>query len=235
MIKINSLSKPVWKQFSNVKLCSLSLNKKELGSIAANVSHKKDDYYMTTLSSKNGEILGTDCFGLYPQEQSMFDFDINTKLNLRRKFRIGELMRLISIIEMFENHINTIKLYSTETAVSFHAKYGFKADIKRFMHRDKVLETIANDTRFNNLAQKAELLIKQVQECKTPAGLRELCKLTSELTDEYLEKIKFLSFAEQKLHPFKEGFDMKLSKENVLQEKDRFNILFEKHGIDYKI
>ena len=34
---------------------------------------------------------------------------------------------------------------------------------------------------------------------------------------------------------FKEGFDMKLNKNDILQQKDRFNDLFEKHGIDYKI
>ena len=108
MVKMNFLSKPVWKNFSDVKLCSFSLNKQGLGEISANVSHRRDNYYLTTLAAKDGKTLGTDSFGMYPEEKRMFDFDITTLPFFRGKFRLGELMRLISIMEMFENNLEFI-------------------------------------------------------------------------------------------------------------------------------
>lgn len=235
MANVNFLSKPVWKNFSNLKLCSLSINKKELGEICAKVSHQKDDYYLTTLSAKSGAILGTDSFGMYPEEKRMFDFDITTNFPFRGKFRIGELMRLVSIMEMFENHLDSMGLYSRETAINFHAKYGFRPDIKKFMHMDLTLDTISQDTRYEELAQKAKFLIGRVKLAETSAELRNLCRLTSKLADEYLQKIKVLKSEEQKLFPFKIGFDMKLNKDDIVHDKDRFNDLFRIHGIDYKI
>ena len=156
MVKMNFLSKPVWKNFSDVKLCSFSLNKQGLGEISANVSHRRDNYYLTTLAAKDGKTLGTDSFGMYPEEKRMFDFDITTLPFFRGKFRLGELMRLISIMEMFENNLEFMELYSRETAINFHAKYGFRPDIKRFLHRDMTLKTISEDIRFEELSQKAK-------------------------------------------------------------------------------
>lgn len=235
MVKMNFLSKPVWKNFSDVKLCSFSLNKQGLGEISANVSHRRDNYYLTTLAAKDGKTLGTDSFGMYPEEKRMFDFDITTLPFFRGKFRLGELMRLISIMEMFENNLEFMELYSRETAINFHAKYGFRPDIKRFLHRDMTLKTISEDIRFEELSQKAKFLIDKVKSSTRGEELRNLCRLTSKLADEYLQKVKNLQIQEQKMFLFKEGFDMKLNKNDILQQKDRFNDLFEKHGIDYKI
>ena len=36
-------------------------------------------------------------------------------------------------------------------------------------------------------------------------------------------------------YPFDYGFNMKLTKENVIKNMDFFNNLFKKHGINYKI
>ena len=232
---IKPLTKPVWKTFLDAKLCSFTLPKKDLGVLRTEVSHLRDANFATNIFAENGERLGKDFFAIYPQNKKMFDFNIETAKNYRNKFRIGELLRLVSIMEMFENKINYMQLYSRETAIYFHAKYGFKSDITRFSHRDKTLETIAGDARFVDLAQKAKAIIKEVERCRVSVRLRELCKITSKLTDEYMQRVQLLSKDELNAHPFKEGFDMILTKETVLEKKDMFNKLFKQHGIDYKI
>ena len=233
MVKINPLSKPIWKYESDVKLCSLLLKRKEFGKIRAEVSHLRDDHYATNLFSQNGERLGKEFWGLYPQDKRIFLFNIETAKDYRKIFRIGELLRLISIMEMFENKIEKMQLYSKETAVYFHSKYNFKPEIRQFEQRDKTLEVIAGDNTFEDLQMKADFLQKNIKECKTSAGLRELCCMAAELTAEYLERVKNIPSESRK--SFGTGIDMCLQKENILQEKDKYNKLFEKHGIDYKI
>ena len=235
MVKINSLSKPLWKTLSGVKLCSLKLEKPELGKIRAEVSHLKDYNYAINLFTSNGTRIGKEFFGLYPDENRIFGFNIETLKSFRGKFRLGELLRLISIMEMIENKINLFQIFSKDTAVYFHFRYGFKPDIRQFAHRDNNLETISNDSRFPDFAQTAKILIKKIHEHSGGEEMRKICKLTSVLTEEYMKRVKQLNPQEQKLHPFTFGFDMKLTKEDVLKEKDLFNRLFKNHGIDYTI
>ena len=230
---IKSLGKPIWNNCLGVKLCSLSLHKKEFGEIQAEIRHIRDYNYATNIFAQNGARLGKDYFAIYPEEKRMFDFNIETSKNYRGKFRIGELMRLISIMEMIENKIKTMQLYSRESAVLFHAKYGFQSDIRQFSHRDNTLNAISKDTRFKDLAQKAKLLVKQLQECLTGAENRELCRLTSKLADEYINRVKSVSAKENP--KFNQGFDMILHRETVLSQREKFNELFKRHGIDYKI
>ena len=228
-MKVNLLAKPVWKTSSEVKLCSFVVRNKDLGNIRAKILDLLDCHYATKLYAENGTELGKDFFGLMPDENRMYDFSMETAKDYREKFRLGELMRLVSIMEMFENRIKTMELFSRSTALYFHAKYGFKANIKQFIHRDKTLNSIAEDMQQENLAAKAKFLIKQVQGARTGEELRNLCKITSKLADEYLEKTK------GERMPLEHGFDMIITREDILREKDYFNELFKNHGIDYKI
>lgn len=240
MTNLNHFTKPHWQTLPlGTKLCTLNLKSRDAGDICVEVSRiKKYNYetndYETNLYTKTRELAGKEVFWLSPEKKEM----VGCNIEIRRVFRgkhLGELLRLVSIIEMVENKVSQMQIFSRESAVYFHSKYGFEPNIKRFFERDNALESIATNPMFVDLAQKAKFLINRVKECTSNEGLRELCRMTSELTDEYLKRVRLSNLQKSNLHPFKYGFAMKLSMENILQEKDWFNILFEKHGIDYKI
>ena len=54
-------------------------------------------------------------------------------------------------------------------------------------------------------------------------------------TSKYINKILSGDKKEYKKYPFEWGMSMELTKDDVYQNKDLFNSLFKKHGIDYKI
>lgn len=230
MVKI--LTKPNWRMNSGAKLCSFSLHKEVLGNIKTKVLHERDFNYVTKLIGEAGENLGRDHFYMSPKEHLMVDFDMKTEDKYRGKYRLGELLRLISIMQMIENNIKKVELYSRENAVIFHAKYGFKSNIRRFFHRDSILEQIIHDKRFEDLSQRA----KYIQERIAKDGdnfIQEAFQRTSILTDDYIQRIKNLPQAES--NSFKHGFDMKLEKKFILENKAKFNEMFIRQGLDYQI
>ena len=63
--------------------------------------------------------------GIYPEIKYMF---VDTMDSYDRNRGFGTCMHLVNIIEMLENDIDKIELYSTPSAVVFHIKCGFKPD-----------------------------------------------------------------------------------------------------------
>lgn len=232
MVKL--LTKPQWIKDSGAKICEISLYKETLGKIKTKVVKQRDFNYVTNLIGEKSENLGSDYFYMNPKEHLMIDYDIRTPVKYRGKYRLGELLRLISIIQMNENNIQKMDLYSRENAVLFHARYGFKPKIRQFLHRDKLLEQILNDKRFEDLCQKAAFVKQKIVESANLNGdLRALCVLVSELVEEYIQRIMQLSKTET--CTFNHGFDMELNKDFIIKNKEKFNEMLKKQGLDYKI
>ena len=103
--------------------------------------------------------------------------------------------------------------------------------------RQDALETIINDTslHFRDLAIKAKIIQNQVKANKNNAQKqRELTQKTNYIVREYIRRA-LEEKNPQESHPFRRGMDMMLDAETIHRNKDYFNSLFAKHGIDYKI
>ena len=69
--------------------------------------------------------------------------------------------------------------------------------------------------------------------CLSPKNLKK----ASDIVTEYIEKVntKKLSQEEREEYGFPSGFDMVLTREKILENKDFFNTLFKKYKVDYQI
>ena len=137
---------------------------------------------------------------------------------------------------ILENKIEKFKICSKDTAIYFHSKYKFKPAIKNFEERDKALISIIKNckNKHSEIKDEAEKILKDTKTNCNAENQRELCVKTNVLLNKYLQlvmnkKDDYLS------HPINTTIDMVLTKDSILENKDFFNNLFQKHNIDYKI
>lgn len=85
---------------------------------------KENDKFKTILLDNKNNIVGINSFKIY---QNIFNgYNMNTLINHNTHTGLGEIMRLISIIDMLENNLNKIQILSISNAIHFHKKYKFK-------------------------------------------------------------------------------------------------------------
>ncbi|MBS4759853.1 MAG: hypothetical protein KHX03_04050 [Clostridium sp.] len=195
--------------------------------------------FKTTITDRFGKPVGEEIYAINEKSGDILGLNIEVNKQYRQKkgFRFGEVLRLASIMEMIENKASHIKIVSKDTAVYFHSKYKFVPDFREFSKRDKILQNILkeNSPEFSELKEEAEKIIEEVSLNKENAAvMRELTKKTNELLKRYIQQA-LKSENPQKEHPLSECIDMILTRENVLSNKDFFNSLFKKHGINYSI
>lgn len=217
------------------------LNKGAIGDVFVNITkyHRGENNFIIEVKNAFNKKLGHELLSLENNKtKDITGFDIKVEDEYRRKsFRIGELLRLGSIMEMMENKSSHIKITSKNTAVYFHGKYKFEPDITAFNERDCVLKSIIKDTspNFEDFNTRAQKLLQEAVETKDNApNQRDLCTRTNALVKEYIERA-LLEEKPEKKHPFNYGFNMILRSKTVEQFKDFFNKIFENQGIDYKI
>ena len=88
---------------------------------------------------------------------------------------------------------------------------------------------------FEDLKEAAQQILDSVTLSKDDAAAkRALCKDTNALLKKYIQRA-LLDEKPDKQHPFSFGFDMILKRDTVIENKDFFNSIFERQGIDYKI
>lgn len=159
----------------------------------------------------------------------MYGLKMETDLAERNQ-GFGELMRLMSLITMKENKLSEIKIESLLSAISFHRKYFFEPDVEQNPF-------------------PIDILLKNIKNDKTlPAQFRkEAMKLLEQHQDNFVKKVNLLvdeimdrQFFTRRLLTTPDGYayctiPMRLKHSVVNRNKDFFNKLFKKHGIDYEI
>ena len=241
MIKVNSV-KPSIKLYSPDEprnLCSLIVPHNKAGELNVNV--KEDSYgngyrFIIELKNKFGKLLGFEQYTHFENTDYMTGLLINVIPEYRRKnYFFGEILRLASIIQMLENNIKTFSIKSKDTAIYFHAKYKFKPSVTSFQDRNKLLDTVAKDTApaFKDIALKAKALADKISSQPSAAKQRNFSVEANKLFTQYINR----SLKEKNInnHKFNWVMDMTLEQKNILENKDYFNSLFAKHGIDYEI
>lgn len=228
--------KPRFSFIENSKLCTLDLAKTRGIKLFTTNKSGNDYLYKTEIVDTQNQVMGVGIFGLLDMPREMFCFNMQVSQDFRHR-NLGELLHLAGIINMLENNLPHIKLYSKENAVYFHSKYQFEPDIVRFSERDNALNTIAQDTtiEIQDIVRKAKDLIKKIALDDTPEAQRQFCKEASKIAASYINAIQKLSGTTYQQHPFKNGFDMILTKLKIKEHSSFFNELFQKHHIDYQI
>lgn len=85
---------------------------------------KENDKFKTILLDNKNNIVGINSFKIH---QNIFNgYNMNTLINHNNHTGLGEIMRLTSIIDMLENNLNKIQIFSISNAILFHTKYKFK-------------------------------------------------------------------------------------------------------------
>lgn len=225
---------------NGVKLFSFKIPENKAGELNVCVKRDPEGYrykYYTELRNRFDKLLGYEHFSYFKDSDNMSGLFIKVEPEYRQKhYYFGEILRLASIIEMLENNVKNFIITSKETAVYFHSKYKFRPSITSFETRDRVLDNIAADKSidFQDLSMKAQDIITQKANPKTTnTTLRELCKDTSTLLYKYLQRAT--AKKQQNNHQLKWPVEMTLTADDIKADKDFFNNLFKKHGIDYQI
>ncbi len=156
-------------------------------------------------------------------------------------FRIGEILKLTSIMMMVKNNLEKIKLYSPNPFVFFHAKYKFEPELSAFNETKNALNAVINSKEANMqpIKQRAREFLKvfstKEQEKGTPEYKNLLQEISKNINDFMLQMLKNDRKITPRRQPFTEGFSLVLTKEKVAQNKEFFNELYRKHDIDFQI
>ena len=156
---------------------------------------------------------------------------------------LGVVMHLNSIMELLENNLDKIYLYSLGQAVLFHGKCKFEPQLDSM---DEIMDTMytisCKDCKkipeLKEVVKQAGDYFDEVQyssgvNCLKPKNL----EYANEIVQKYIDILskKRLSPAEKEEYSFPIGFNMVLTKEKILENKDFFNGLYKKFNIDYEI
>lgn len=221
------------------KICSFTFDTPMIKNLRAEVSQFKEGshHFATEIKNPQNKKLGNEVFSLYKDNSEILGLSIDVHPEYRGRHKLGEILRLTSIIEMMENKIERLKIYSKEAAIYFHSKYKFLPNITQFCERDTILRDIMKNKNpeFKNYIPFAKKILSQTEETEDAAEQRELCKKTNTLARDYIQRVLALGKDEYKKYPFSWGIDMVLTRDEILKHKKFFNELFAKHGIDYEI
>ena len=196
------------------------------------------NYFETVIKNRFGKTFGRELFSIAPENGDMIGYDIKINPEYRQKnHRFGEILRLFSVMEILANNSSGIKIVSKDTAIYFHSKYKFIPDFNEFSKRDSILHDIISDKspEFSPLSDEAQDMLSKINSAGDNLELqRELTSKTNDLARRYIE-FALEKPDPQKNHPLNSCIDMILTRENVIKNKEFFNSLFEKHGIDFRI
>lgn len=234
-----NLTKPSYTTYGSRKLCRLVSRHEIFGDITSVTTKSEEgiNHFSTEIRNRLGKRLGYEIFSLEEGNKNIFGYNINVIPEYRNKnLRIGEILRLSSIIEMFENNAPAIDIYSKDTAIYFHSKYKFRPAIMAFNERDKALESIIRNALegFEEFRAKAFDFIQRIKENPDAASQRQLRDECNPFIYEYIQKVLQTTDA-YKHHKFNFGMGMRLTAEDVKANKTFFNALYKKHGIDYEV
>lgn len=235
------LINPIITEVSSIdkrKLCKLSLNHEVLGKLEVKTYLQGESSDMFNIDVVNSDklLIGREILGIEDRKKGIFGFNINVERKYRNNF-VGELLRLVSIIELFENNKEEIEIASKPSAIYFHSKYKFEPDIRMFSSRDNALMSCIKNECSDMVKERAEAItiMEKIKQLKTPEENRNFCKIVNEFIKKYITKVLSLSKERQVFYPFDYGFNMKLLKTSILENAKFFNEMYRKHGINYKI
>ena len=221
------------------KICSFVVPDSKMGDLYLEMKHPQNGFchsFITELRNRFHKLLGYEEFAYFNDAKDIYGLHIRVGDEYQRKgYNLGEILRLSSIIEIIENKIKNFNILSKDTAIYFHSKYKFKPDVTSVSDCDRLLKTVIEDKTpgFEKIAGKAKVLMQKIESVKSKEEQQHFCEVTNGILEEYITKA--IETKTQKQHPFTSTMNMTLTDDTVYKNKEFFNDLFKKHGIDYKI
>lgn len=229
------------------EICKTTKNSK--GSLVSGINKKFGKFHTETTNLENyssrlitrlkdefNHELGKEDFSYF--SDSLYGLSIEVKPEYKEKgYGFGEILRLSSIIMILENKIKEFLIYSLPSAIFFHSKYKFQPSIEKMEDSKNILRNViknCNQKLFGDIHLEAEKILTECEQCNTYEESKVIFEKTNKLLEKYITRI--MNFGnDYKLHPFDCGMHMKLTLDDIFYNKDFFNNLFDKHGIDYHI
>ena len=250
MVIKNLLDILVYKNRKNVKMTwqggplklqpSFYLYDSKLGNLKIDINSEKIDYSGGTLVSIYlkklfaNDFLSREKLTINPNN-SINGHIIETNKEYRKNnYRFGELIRLLTIAQMNENKSPVFNLVSMNDSIYFHAKYKFLPFIQESDKLYNVLFSISKDKdrKLENFSNAAK---KMLQEYRTlPVTKLNWYNNGNRLVGDYLNKVLELKLPHEE-HKLNTNISMRLTRKHLLDNKDWFNALFAKHGIEYQL
>ena len=148
---------------------------------------------------------------------------------------VGSALHLTQIISMLENNIQETKLNSLGSAINFHAKFGYKSDIKSVSEiksflTDEIAMKHYNDEIFSPVISKLQ---KWYANSFAPCEKRIV--KGNEIIDDFIKTINDNKLKYDDDYNITSSIKMSLKREDVINNKEYYNNLFNKYGIDYQI
>ena len=192
-----------------------------------------DDFYIhkTRSMNKRGKIIGSHTYKLHKLTSTLDGGCIETMSDYRDK-GIGEIMRLVSIMQMDANNLNKTDIWSKPQAVLFHFKYGLRPNFSENEDIEQVLSFISsNENSVKGFADKAKILLETVKNQDCLSYNKNLIAEINKFVTYYIQQNKQRWY----LAKFAEDIPMTLNYPSIKRSACFYNNLFKKHGIDYKV
>lgn len=242
-----NVAKLKWHKFGKTDsrkfFAPINIENKDLGNLKVSFekpNNSENKSYIKIINNAK-EVIGREILSLYKDMKYMYGFNISVLPKYRNtgansKHRLGELLRLSSIITMLKNKYKSIKIYSINEAVYFHSKYKFEPNIEDINEAKLVLKSISEDLspQFSDIAKNAKKLLLKKPNKKNLKSKIDYLNKVNDLVNIYIKKVLLLT-KNGEGHDFAKGFDMILTEETIKKHAKFFNNLFKKHGINYQI
>lgn len=206
------------------------------------VQTKNDTVYLESFPISDSTLTRTEIYNSYKSSYPIayHEYDIHNTfgqlsgMNMQtdlshRKQGLGELLRLVSIIEMKENNLSRNIIHSLPAVVKFHYKYGFRPDITGDERSVAVLNDIVGRSDDEFLINKAKALINEIR--KQGYISETQCAQSNDIINRYINKMGISGTSPI----FDNGFELILTDKFINENSSFYNNLFAKHGIDYKV
>lgn len=140
---------------------------------------------------------------------------------------LGGKLHMLNIIEMLENGYSEMYFEAVPTAIPYHAKFKFYPDAK---WNDRLPRHLSDACNFDESFYQQFCDLK-----KSKLTNKEKEVVGNKILNNFLQKaVKEHSYDDLK-YVFSTYLDMKITKDDIIKNKDFYNAMFRKYNIDYEI
>ena len=186
----------------------------------------------TILTNKNFDILGSHEYDMF-DSLNLMDGCYMDVMPKHQKQGLGEILRLVSLIEMKENNLQKIKISSMAQALPFHTKYKFKPDFNFDVLAIKNILKEISEAR-NSVDNFAAVAKQMLNDINKNAFITSKHNYFKEV-DSFILKYARANSRRWDSDKLQSQVPMVLTEKDVKHYASYYNKLFKKHEIDYRI
>ncbi len=201
------------------------------------------NFFITKIADENDNLIAVNHFALDKADGIIETSAMNVLSKNYRNKGLGTIMHLDRIVDLLENDMDKIVLFSTGEAALFHSKLKFEPDLNNGEQLENVLTEISAKN-CNNMPELKPIVKRAYNYINSSSYFSQKnCLIepdfdkANKIISEYLHIVNSKNLSKNDLFQYKlnSDFNMILTHDSVMKNKEFFNKLFEKYGIDYQI